>query len=60
MPRDARKSRSTAQYLGAKDDGPDRTPGTATKNYYLGIANGDRNKAMQLMSDDGWTVPSGR
>ena len=57
---DARKGRSTAQYLGAKDDGPDRTPGTATKNYYLGIANGDRNKAMQLMENDGWTVPSGR
>lgn len=57
---DAKKSRSTAQYLGAKDDGPERHPGTATKNYYLGAAGGDRSKAMQLMVNDGWTVPNGR
>lgn len=53
---DAKKSRSTAQYLGSKDDGPERTPGKATINYYLGQANGDPNKAKQLAAADGWTV----
>ena len=53
---DAKKSRSTAQYLGATDDGPERIPGKATINYYLGVANGDPNKAKQLAKEDGWTV----
>jgi hypothetical protein len=53
---DAQKSRSTAKYLGAKDDGPDRVPGKATINYYLGLANGDPTKAKQLAAQDGWTV----
>ena len=53
---DARKSRSTAQYLGAKDDGPERVPGPSTINYYLGLANGDAAKAKKMASDDGWTV----
>jgi hypothetical protein len=54
---DAGKSRATARYLGGKDDGPDRVPGTATKNYYLGLSGGDKNKALELMRADGWTVP---
>jgi hypothetical protein len=53
---DAKKSRATAQYLGAPDDGPVRVPGKATINYYLGLANGDPNKAKQLAAEDGWTV----
>ena len=53
---DAKKSRATAQYLGAKDDGPERVPGKATINYYLGLSGGDPNKAKQLATQDGWTV----
>jgi hypothetical protein len=53
---DVKKSRATAQYLGAKDDGPERVPGKATINYYLGKAGGDPNKAKQLATEDGWTV----
>jgi hypothetical protein len=53
---DAKKSRSTAQYLGAQDDGPERVPGKSTINYYLGQANGDPQKAKQLAAQDGWTV----
>lgn len=53
---DAKKSRATAQYLGAKDDGPERVPGKATINFYLGKAGGDPNKAKQLATEDGWTV----
>jgi hypothetical protein len=53
---DAKKSRSTAQYLGAKDDGPERTPGKATINYYLAKTGGDATKAKQLALEDGWTV----
>jgi hypothetical protein len=52
---DAKKSRATAQYLGAKDDGPERVPGKATINFYLGQANGDPAKAKQLAAQDGWT-----
>jgi hypothetical protein len=52
---DAKKSRATAQYLGAKDDGPERAPGKATINFYLGQANGDPAKAKQLAAQDGWT-----
>lgn len=53
---DAKKSRSTAQYLGAKDDGPDRVPGRGTMNFYLGKTGGDPTKAKQLAAQDGWTV----
>lgn len=53
---DANKSRSTAQYLGAKDDGPARIPGKSTINYYLGLAGGDAQKAKTLAGQDGWTV----
>jgi hypothetical protein len=53
---DTQKARSSAQYLGAKDDGPDRIPGKATINYYLGQANGDPEKAKALAREAGWTV----
>ena len=53
---DAKKSRAMAQYLGAKDDGPERVPGKATINFYLGKAGGDPNKAKELAAADGWTV----
>jgi hypothetical protein len=53
---DTKKARSTAQYLGVKDDGPDRVPGKATINYYLGQANGDPAKAKSLAAADGWTI----
>jgi hypothetical protein len=53
---DTQKARSTAKYLGAKDDGPDRIPGKATINYYLGQANGDPAKAKELAKQAGWTV----
>ena len=47
---DTGKARSTAKYLGGTDDGPERKPGKATINYYLGKAGGDPNKAKQLCS----------
>jgi hypothetical protein len=53
---DAKSSRAQAQYIGAKDDGPERIPGKATIRYYLGLANGDQAKAKHLAQDDGWTV----
>jgi hypothetical protein len=53
---DAKKSRSVAGYLGAKDDGPARVPGKATINYYLAQTGGDINKAKELALADGWTV----
>ena len=53
---DTKKSRAMAQYLGAKDDGPERVPGKATINFYLGKAGGDPNKAKELAAADGWTV----
>jgi hypothetical protein len=53
---DTKKSRATAQYLGAKDDGPDRVPGSATINYYKSLTGGDGAKAKQLAIQDGWTV----
>jgi hypothetical protein len=53
---DAKKSRATAQYLGSKDDGPERTPGRATINYYLGQTGGDPVKAKALAAQDGWSV----
>lgn len=53
---DAKKSRATAGYLGAKDDGPDRIPGAATINYYKSLAGGNGAKAKELATADGWTV----
>jgi hypothetical protein len=53
---DAKKSRATAQYLGGKDDGPERIPGKSTINFYLGKAGGDPNKAKQMATEDGWTI----
>jgi hypothetical protein len=52
----AKKSRATAQYLGAQDDGPERVPGPATLNYYIHMAKGDATKAKQLAAKDGWSV----
>jgi len=53
---DIGKARSSARYLGVQDDGPERIPGAATINYYVGKANGDAAKAKQLAAQDGWTV----
>jgi hypothetical protein len=53
---DAKKSRATAQYLGATDDGPARVPGDATVRYYTSLAGGDPAKAKALATADGWTV----
>ena len=53
---DTGKSRSTAKYLGGTDDGPERKPGKATMNYYIGLAKGDPNKAKELAGQDGWSV----
>ena len=53
---DAKKSRATAQYLGAKDDGPQRVPGDATIRYYKGLAGGNGAQAKQLAAADGWSV----
>ena len=53
---DAKKSRATAQYLGAQDDGPVRQPGSATMRYYLGLTNGDPARAKALAAQDGWSV----
>jgi hypothetical protein len=53
---DVGKARNESQYLGAKDDGPQRTPNSSTVNYYMGMANGDVNKAKQLAAQDGWTI----
>jgi hypothetical protein len=52
----SKKSRATAQYLGAEDDGPARVPGEATIRYYMGLANGNPDKAKQLAAQDGWSV----
>jgi hypothetical protein len=53
---DAQKARNESQYLGAKDDGPERTPNASTINYYTSLANGDPNKAKQQAAQDGWMV----
>jgi hypothetical protein len=53
---DAKKSRAVSQYLGATDDGPERSPGKATMRYYLGMTNGDPAKAKQIAAEDGWSV----
>ena len=52
---DAKKSRSTAQYLGAKDDGPKRDPNDSTQRYYLSISGNDPKRARDAMLKDGWT-----
>lgn len=53
---DAKKSRSTAQYLGATDDGPERVPSSSTMRFYLGQTGGDAAKAKALAAQDGWSV----
>lgn len=53
---DVTKARSESSYLGAKDDGPDRVPNTATIHFYMAQTNGDVNKAKDLAKQDGWTV----
>lgn len=57
---DLTKSRNQAQYLGANDEGPKRTPNEATMGFYLHEAKGDVNKAKQMASQDGWTVEGGK
>ncbi|GGH06762.1 hypothetical protein GCM10011586_23680 [Silvibacterium dinghuense] len=42
---DVTKARNEAQYLGATDDGPARTPNKSVINQYIGMAGGDVNKA---------------
>lgn len=53
---DLAKSKNQAQYLGATDQGPARTPNAATMGFYIHEAKGDVNKAKQLAGQDGWTV----
>lgn len=53
---DISKSRNEAQYLGAQDDGPARTPSLSTMHYYLSQAGGDVQKAKQLAAEGGWSV----
>jgi hypothetical protein len=53
---DVRKARGEAAYLGARDDGPERTPNNATIHYYLGLAGGNAQRAKQLAGNDGWAV----
>jgi ribosomal protein L18 len=50
------KGRNESKYLGAQDDGPERTPNKSTMRYYLGQTNGDTQKAKQMAAEDGWTV----
>lgn len=60
MREDAGKARSQAKYLGASDDGPDRTPSRSTMRYYLFKAGGDKAKAKEAAAADGWTVSDGK
>jgi hypothetical protein len=53
---DIRKSRSEGKYLGATDDGPDRTLNDAGKKYYLRQTGGDVNRAKALAAADGWSM----
>lgn len=53
---DTVKARNEAEYMGAKDEGPKRTPNQSTINHYIGLANGDATKAKELAAADGWTV----
>jgi hypothetical protein len=59
---DVVKARNVAKYAGADagDDGPDRVPSHSTMLYYLGLANGDVNKAKQLAEEDGWSDSSSK
>lgn len=59
-------ARNKAQYAGAEDDGPARTPSTSTIHYYLELAGATGkptpeqiDKAKQLANEDGWTVETG-
>lgn len=53
---DTKKARSQAKYLGATDDGPDRTPSRSTMRFYLFKAGGDKDKAKAAAAADGWSV----
>ena len=53
---DVVKARNEAKYLGAQDDGPERTPSAPVINFYIAKANGDPTKAKQLASQDGWSI----
>jgi hypothetical protein len=53
---DIRKSGSEARYLGATDEGPERTINKSTANFYKKLAGGDVQKAKQMAAADGWTV----
>ena len=53
---DVKKGRNEANYQGAKDEGPDRIPNTATINHYISMHKGDAKKATAAMIADGWTV----
>lgn len=53
---DLTKSRNEANYLGANDEGPKRTPNPSTINHYIALANGDAAKAKQLAAKDGWSI----
>lgn len=53
---DVTKGKNEASYVGVKDEGPERTPNKSTMNHYLGLANGDVNKAKELAGKDGWTI----
>jgi hypothetical protein len=56
MREDIGKARNESRYLGAKDDGPDRTPSRSTMRYYLFKTGGDKDKAKAAAAADGWTV----
>jgi hypothetical protein len=58
MSQDISKARNEAKYMGAQDDGPDRTPSRSTMRYYLFKANGDKEKAKAAAAADGWSVTS--
>jgi hypothetical protein len=53
---DTVNARNAAQYMGANDDGPARTPNAATVRYYTNLANGDAAKAKSLAAQDGWSL----
>jgi hypothetical protein len=51
---DTSKARSSAQFMGVKNDGPSRVPADSTKRYYMHVAGNDPAKATQMMLQDGW------
>lgn len=53
---DILKGKSEAKYMGIEDDGPTRTPSSATINHYTAMANGDPAKAKELAAADGWSI----